>query len=268
MTVDDSPPTVIALDGGHNFREVGGYPAREGLRLRRGLLWRSAGLDRLSSRDCTTLQTLGIHTIADLRSDRERERFPTVAALAASARTLSRPDRPSAAAWGAPDLKAWSDMTVTELREEIARLYTGIADTHADQFASLFAAIAEGGLPVLIHCTAGKDRTGLAVALLLELVGVPRESVLWDYEQTNHHLRKELVHLESAEGVGGLAEWMAALGPESRDLMLGVDRAYLVAALTSLEREFGSVEEFATDRLALPPTILAALQTQLLEAVQ
>ncbi|MCF8534481.1 MAG: tyrosine-protein phosphatase [Reyranella sp.] len=266
MIADDSTPTVIALDGAHNFREVGGYPAREGLRLRRGLLWRSAGLDRLSSRDCSTVQALGIQTIADLRGERERERFPTVVALASTVRTLSGPGGPSAAAWSTPDIKAWSDMTAMELREEIARLYTGIAEAHADQFACLFAAIAEGCLPVLIHCTAGKDRTGLAVALLLELLGVPREWVLWDYEQTNHHLRKDLVHLESAVGVGGLAEWMEALGPESRDVMLGVDRAYLVAALTSLEREFGSVEAFAADRLALSPTVLAGLRTQLLEA--
>lgn len=259
-------PRIIALDGGHNFREVGGLASGAGRRMRRGLVWRSAGLDLLTSLDCDRIHELGIRTIADLRTSHERGLFPTPTALSADVRTLtwnSNADDVSPSTDRGP---AWRDLDSASLRSEIARLYTHIADAHAVQFGEIYRSIAEGAAPILIHCTAGKDRTGLAVALLLDLIGVERQWIFWDYDLTNTYLKKNMVRLESAIGVGGMAEWLAALGPEGRDLLLSADVQYLKAAFAGIEDRFGSVEDFALGPLGLSGRELQALRDQLLEA--
>ena len=92
-----------------------------------------------------------------------------------------------------------------------------------------------------------------------------REWIVWDYEQTNSHLDKTKVSLESAIGVGGTAAWLAGLSPEGRDLLLAADSAYLMAALAGLEARYGSVEGFARAALALPAETIDALRRRVLE---
>jgi protein-tyrosine phosphatase len=260
-----STPRVVALEGGHNFREVGGYPTRSGATLRRAMLWRSAGLNRLSAIDCRTIRALGIRTIADLRTEHERIAMPTPTDVSEGLSLLSWPSNADDVSRRAGERPAWRDLEPAALRGEVARLYTFIAEAHARQFADVYRAIADGAAPILIHCTAGKDRTGLAVALLLELIGVTREWVVWDYEQTNIHLDKSKVDLESAIAVGGTADWLAHLGPEGRELLLMADAAYLMAAIDGIEARYGTVEGFARTGLGLSPEIIQELRRRLLE---
>lgn len=258
-----SAPRVIALDGGHNFREVGGYPTKNGASLRRGLVWRSAGLNRLSDIDCQVITALGIRTIADLRTHHERELMPTSPRLTESVRMLEW--SMDMETMGRPASAHSKNFDLDAFRLEIARLYTFIAEAHVEPYGQLYQSMADGEIPILIHCTAGKDRTGLAIAILLELLGVRREWVLWDYEQTNVHLDQTKVELEGAMGVGRTADWLASLGPEARALLLAADAAYLRSALDSLESRYGSVEEFALTRLGLEPPALVKLRRALLE---
>lgn len=263
-----APPRVIALDGGHNFREVGGLPMGAAATMRRGLIWRSAGLDLLTPLDCDRIHGLGIRAIADLRTAHERTLFPTPPALLDKVRTLAWNSSAEDVSPSTDRGPSWRDLAPASLQGEIARLYTHIADAHVVQFGDLYRAIAEGAAPILIHCTAGKDRTGLAVAILLELIGVDRKWILWDYKLTNTYLKKNLVRLESAIGVGGMTEWLAALGPEGRDLLLAADINYLKAALAGIEDRFGSVEAFALGPLGLSAPDLQALRDRLSEARQ
>jgi protein-tyrosine phosphatase len=256
---------VVPLRGGHNFREVAGYPTNTGQQLRRGMLWRSAGLDRLSEHDCQQVLGLGIRTIADLRTDRERDLFRTPSTLSDNVRTLTWTSHYDDVPTSAASESTWRDMDPAVLRREIAKLYTRIAEAHAVQLSDLYMAIAEHASPILIHCTAGKDRTGIAIAILLELVGVTRESVLHDYEQTNIGLKKHMVNLESAVGVGATANWMAALGPDGRNVLLEANRAYLIATLADIEQRFGSVQDFALKALALSDSTLDRLRSVLIE---
>jgi protein-tyrosine phosphatase len=261
-----STPRVVALEGGHNFREVGGYPTHSGIKLRRALLWRSAGLNRLSATDCRTIRALGIRTIADLRTEHERDVMPTPAEVSEGLSMLSWSGDPSEMSRRAGERSSWRDLDHSALRGEVARLYTHIAEAHLRQFGDLYRAIADGEAPILIHCTAGKDRTGLAVAILLELIGVTREWVVWDYEQTNFHLDKSKVDLESAMAVGGTADWLATLSPEGRELLLAADAAYLMAAIDGIEGRYGSVEGFALGGLGLSREVIRALRQRLLES--
>jgi protein-tyrosine phosphatase len=261
-------PRVLSLEGGHNFREVGGYPTTSGARLRRGMVWRSAGLNRLSAADCQTIRALGIRTIADLRTEHERRLFPTPVGLSDGLEMLAWNSDFGEDAGRAGSRRTLENLDLAALRGEIARLYTHIADAHAKPFGDVCRAIAGGAPPILIHCTAGKDRTGLAIAILLELVGVPREWIIWDYEQTNAHLDKTKVDLESAIGVGRTADWLASLSPEGRDLLLAADAAYLTAALDGIAARYGSVEAFAIEVLELSREQLDVLCRRLLEAGQ
>ena len=260
-----SPPRVVALEGGHNFREVGGYPTRSGAKLRRAMLWRSAGLNRLSAIDCRTIRGLGIRAIADLRTEHERSVMPTAAEVSDGLLILSWPNDASDVPRRAGERPAWRDLDRAALRGEVIRLYTFIAEAHAKQFGDVYRAIADGAAPILIHCTAGKDRTGLAIALLLELIGVTREWVIWDYEQTNIHLDKSKVDLESAMAVGGSAEWLATLGPEGREMLLAADAAYLMSAIDGIEARYGSIEGFALEGLGISGDIIQELRRRLLE---
>jgi protein-tyrosine phosphatase len=256
---------VLALEGGHNFREVGGYPAALGTRLRRGRLWRSAALDRLWPQDCAAVLALDLRTIADLRTETERARFPSAPSVAAGALTLAWPSGGPAHGWSQPTSAAWQDLTADGVRAELGRLYVRIADAHVDPLRDIACRLADGGAPLLVHCTAGKDRTGIVVAVLLELLGVSREWILWDYEQTARHLNRDLVNMESVRAVGGPALGFDALSAEVQDLILGVDRSYLATVLASLDARFGSAEGLAQKWLSLPERTLAQLRVQLLE---
>jgi protein-tyrosine phosphatase len=147
-----STPRVVALEGGHNFREVGGYPTRSGMKLRRGMLWRSAGLHRLSPADCRTVRALGIRTIADLRTEHERNVMPTPTEVSEGLSVLSWASDADEVSRRAGERPSWSDLDAPALRGEVARLYTHIAEAHSRQFGDLYRAVAEGAAPILGHC--------------------------------------------------------------------------------------------------------------------
>jgi len=229
------------------------------------MIWRSAGLNRLSAADCRTILSLCIRTIADLRTDHERRLFPTPTDLSNGLDMLAWSSDFGEDAGRGGSRETLVELDQVALRGEIARLYTHIAESHAQPFGDAYRAIAAGPAPILIHCTAGKDRTRMAVAILLELLGVPREWTVWDYELTNAHLDKTRVDLESAAGVGRTADWLARLSPEGHDLLLAADALYLTAALDGIEGRYGSVEAFAMEALGLSREQLEALRLQLLE---
>lgn len=260
-----NPPLVLPLEAGHNFREVGGYSAADGRRLRRALVWRSAGLNRLTARDCITIQALGIRTIVDLRGVAERELLPTAPALANSARIVSWDEGGAKADTALPDSTSWRALTLAELRADVASRYRRLPETHGTHLQGLLRVLLDEPEPVVVHCTAGKDRTGIAIAIFLELLGVPRDEVLWDYEQTNAHLDKSIVAAEAALGMNALPEWLSSLSPDGRDLVLGADRTFLLSALAGLEEAYGSVEEFAHRRLGLAVSDLDRLRGKFLE---
>lgn len=93
-----------------------------------------------------------------------------------------------------------------------------------------------------------------------------REWVVWDYAQTNIHLDKSKVDLESAVAVGRSAAWLASLGPQGRETLLAADETYLMAAIDAIEGRYGSIEGFAIQGLGLSDDVVRALRRRLLEA--
>lgn len=162
----------LAIDGTHNFRDVGGYPA-EGGRTRSGQLFRSDALSRITASGVADLTALRIGVVVDLRSDLERSQDSSADVLPGAVH-VSLPIH-----GGSRRSMLDSDGITLE------GLYRDVLEDCAWTLTAAVSVIGEAGrTPVLVHCTAGKDRTGLVVALALEAAGVDRTAVVADYTQS------------------------------------------------------------------------------------
>lgn len=253
------------LQGVQNFREVGGHRIRDGRRLRRGHLWRSARLDQLTSADCALMVTLGIRQIADLRGSEERALWPTNPLLLRQVKVLSWDiERPKAGAESSRGLREFSG-DASAARNAVMQLYPRIAEDQVPRLRGLYESIADGETPILIHCAAGKDRTGVAVGLLLDLIGVERSAILEDYELSERYLDWSRLDLTATLGVAQGANEPSVPTP-LLDAIVRSDRAYLEAVFSNIERRFDSTESFVKSAIGLSATAIAAIRCHLIEA--
>lgn len=227
------------LSGVNNFRDAGGYRTPDGA-IRRNMLFRSARLTAATAEDEMLLNRLGLGTIVDLRRGAERAAFPT-GGWASSCRAITS------------DMGGHDDPWVTFLRSiepgaaaargYIMDFYRSMPfdDRHIDLFTRYFAALAEGR-PLLVRCSRGKDRTGIAIALTHILLGVSREDMLADYLLTNRHWN-HAVHA-SAVAVAMSEEAQRPIDLETARAAIEVDVAYLDAAFAVIAARMGSVERY------------------------
>lgn len=183
--------TVTPLfDGVPNSRGVDGLPLASGGRTHAGVLYRSAALDTISDRGIATLRQLEVRAVVDLRSEAERERSPHRLPPNAGIDLIEAPITVS----------SLDPRELTELEEELAarpkvpplaEAYRAMLSQAGEQFAlaaSVVARVSRTGGAVLVHCTAGKDRTGITAALLLELAGTDRQAVVANYCESERYL--------------------------------------------------------------------------------
>ncbi len=228
-----------------NLRDVGGLPTVDGHRIRRGVLYRSGRLTGPSE----GLADLGIRTVIDLRSSAERVGGP-VEADGIETRHLG--DAFSLPAGGPAPEELEALLGEHGAAVLMQHLYAGLIATPA--LADIVASLVDGA-PALVHCTAGKDRTGVVVALVLALVGVPRDAIVDDY------LVSDLPeHRTEPEALSALVpEWS-----EWWDPLLEARRDYLDAAFSVIDAH-GSVGDYANDVLGIGPEHVAALRRLLVE---
>jgi protein-tyrosine phosphatase len=163
----------LALEGPQNFRDLGGYVATDGLRVKRRVLYRSDALHRLTRADIERLRGVGLVTVVDLRAPDELDHVGRGLVDELGARYLNLPTRPRVLT--APPRPPGS----------VAEYYVQYLDEGASCFAGILGALAEpGAAPAVFFCNAGKDRTGMVAAFLLGLLGVPDEDVVADYALT------------------------------------------------------------------------------------
>jgi protein-tyrosine phosphatase len=168
----------LKLDGAYNVRDVGGYPTADGRITRWRRLLRADGLHRLTPEAQRTLLDTGLRTIIDLRRQGEAERQPNVFATATTLRYRHLP--------------LYQVVVGDRDERSLGEIYRWVVDKCQPQIAAVLGLLAEpDALPGLVHCTAGKDRTGVIVALVLGAVGVPRETIVADYAISAEHLRGE-----------------------------------------------------------------------------
>ncbi|GAA1512175.1 protein-tyrosine phosphatase [Agromyces terreus] len=219
--------TRIPVPGTFNFRDVGGLPAASGT-VRDGVLFRSDGLSRLGEAGRRKLTELGVGIVIDLRDEQEVERMPDdIDGLGLEVLRLPVFEG-SGASQGA------AGVSLEELYERIVTKHASVVVAAVREIASA------GDRAVVVHCTAGKDRTGVVVALALLAVGVDRESVIADYARTEANLAGEWLE----EMVGLIGRYGVPDTPALRTLMGGSPREAIEGVIESVERANGSAREY------------------------
>jgi protein tyrosine/serine phosphatase len=239
MTPDER---LLPLEGVENFRDYGGYAVPGGLRVVRGRLWRSAHHGAATDDDLARIAGLGLTAVVDLRRPTERANQPSRRPDGFAGRVIDC----DAGDQAEPPHVAF--LRETDLSAESARAFfldyyrkAPFEPRHLELFGRYFEAL-DMGRPVLIHCTAGKDRTGLLAALTHHLLGVDEADLLADFELTNRAARIETRLPQVTEA---MTESLGRRPSETAvRAFLGVERTYLAEAFGAIRREAGSVEAY------------------------
>jgi protein-tyrosine phosphatase len=232
------------LGGARNFRAVLPYPAADGRHLRAGMLYRSGELSRLSDADLGVIAGLGIKLVCDLRTSRERSEFASRWPDGTGHRLLDLPDREDSGA--GPEkifLQIASETGEAGALKAMDRLYRSKPAAYANSLRVLFAEILAGGaLPLLIHCHAGKDRTGFVTAMLLSAVGISRADIIDDYVTTVRFFPVE----EEARAVAGWARrsFGHEINPDSARPLADAKRDYIEAAFAEIDERWGGTAAY------------------------
>jgi protein tyrosine/serine phosphatase len=221
---------LTTYEGALNFREIGGLPTTNGRRLRRGVLYRSGTPQLLSEEGARAMvDELGIRLVADLRAAQEAQSEGQGGLAAIPHRRISVPFQVAAAR------QEGSLVPRFATGDSLVSHYLGYLGSSVGSVLRLFRALAEpDGLPALLHCTAGKDRTGAAVILLLDALGVEREAIVEDYAAGADEIAAVFETLIALPSYGAR---LAALPAEARNTEPETAQRYLEA----LDEQFGGV---------------------------
>jgi len=232
MSTEEGLASWIDLEGCYNFRDLGGYETREGRRFRTGQVFRSDGLQHLTPRDLERLSgEFGLETVIDLRSQQEVaevgrggiEERATIRHIPLFPESASRGEGLGFSFDAIEDMGELYFLMLGFAREPIAQVVRVIADTDA---------------PAVFHCAAGKDRTGVISALLLSLLGVPRETIVIDYAFSRRNLELINTRLDQA---GSYQEIMEDLPKGAYD----ADPACMESFLRRVDAAHGSMQNWA-----------------------
>lgn len=228
---------LLPLSGGFNLRDFGGYETVDGKRVKVRTLYRSGVMSMLTPEDETYLATLGIATICDFRRGDERESHPTrwhAGRTNYFARDYSEDTGLLSRMFGT------QEKTAEMMRDLMIALYRSIPTDHGPAYRVMFERLAAGHVPMLINCSAGKDRTGVGAALILSALDVPRETVFQDYLLTNDAADFNRL-LAGRKGVLGE---MALQSPDTIAPILTADASYLDAMFDTLDTDHGGLNGY------------------------
>jgi protein-tyrosine phosphatase len=248
--MSDSPARHFNLAGASNFRDLGGYPGRDGRVVRWRHIFRSNHLGHVTEADIEILRGLGLRSAFDFRGTEERaEAMCGLTEIAVHSLPIEPTVVATLRARGANGVPLSSADAVDVMRDS----YRNYVRYNTPNFRTLFAHLLEDRAPLVIHCTAGKDRTGFACALILHALGVPDDLIADDYLLTNRFYRRD----PSAS---------SDLPDEVRLVLGSVEASFLAAAFDAISVDYGDLESYFSDGLGLGARERETLQARYLES--
>ena len=260
---------MVRLEGASNFRDIGPIVAGDGRRLRAGVIYRSNGLFELTKNDLEILDRLRLRVICDLRSDRERLRSPTAFP---AGRVIRLAHLPIDADARANSLSFWASLAAqpdeTGVRQAMLSVYHDFPAAFAPVLSRLFDFLIEPDTtPIVVHCHAGKDRTGFASAMILWALGMPLETIMADYLLTNERIEVISDSALTESTISKLIERRLGVRLNAAALRTFsyASADYLMAAIESARDEFGSIDLYLERVGSLNPAKREQMRSLLLE---
>jgi protein tyrosine/serine phosphatase len=257
-----SDDRVLVFEGIHNFRDYGGYQARAG-RLARGRLWRSGQHAGATPDDLARVRDLSIATVIDLRGDSERAAFPCLRLKDFAGDVLFHPGETASLHGQAVHAEAADRIrTLDDARDRMIRLYQGMAfrEVLVGTWRLFGQALATRDGASLLHCLAGKDRTGVGAALIHYLLGVHHDDIIADYLLTNTAGNIEARIASQSHNLADMG-----LSDAAMRVVLGVEAVYLDTAFAAIRERFGSIEAYAETALGIGREQVAAMEARLVD---
>lgn len=225
----------LQLSGASNFRDLGGYATDGGRTVRWRHLFRSDHLAALTQNDIVELSRHGLARVCDFRG--ETERAPLLCAMPGLA-VHFLPIEPTVVQAISDMVAAGQQLTAADTVRMMKHTYRAFVHDNAVAYAEFFRLLLEGNSPLVFHCTAGKDRTGFAAALILLALGVPRSVVIQDYLLTNEFYRMP-------------AHSASALPQEALQVLWRVQVEFLDAAMHAVDADYGGVQSYMESALGV-----------------
>lgn len=252
----------LTTEGIHNLRDYGGYAAADGARVKNGLLFRSGQHMEASDADLDLIQSLDIRTIIDLRGNSERAGFPCRRHREFDADVIFYDGETS----NSPPHEGGGgtvEMTAERARNRMIAVYTRmpVNPPMIDMFQRYFAALdsREGGS--LVHCFAGKDRTGIAASLLLHVLGAHKDDVVAEFLRTNDAPTQ---HILERQSLPRMEEHYGQIDPVAIRNLMGVLPEYIETYFAQITRDHGSIDAYLAQTLGVDETRKARLRDRFL----
>ena len=252
------------FSGVANFRDIGGYSVGGGHKIKSGLLFRSGELSGLTAGDQQMIERLNIKYEIDLRTDPERtanpsnwgKKTPQVISISVG---MPRESTPQAS------IRQFSEVKdIAQARMQMAQTTANLAIAGAADIGKVLGELSKENGPALIHCTAGKDRTGVTVAVLMTLLGASREDVYHEYLRSNESVDAQLQRQKAREQSGKDVNALSGLDPAVVKAMMGTDASYMDAMFREINAKYGSFEGYTHDGLKLTAAQVAQLRKNLI----
>ena len=253
--ITDSLKREVKLQGAINFRDIGGYKTKDGKEVKWGKIFRSAEINRLTATDLEKLASLKIHYVLDFRGPAE-----VAAGADKIPNTAIRISLPAGSEEVGDKSKMFKSMTTSTVGDSIMLPFYSNIDAFPKRYKPMFEALLNNSndSALVYHCTAGKDRTGIATALILYALGVDEQTIKNDYLATNYYRQSDNVRMRK------MLMDNYHLKEAVVDDVLGVKEIYLKATFDAIQNKYGSVDKFLQSEMGLNKSNLKKLRQKFL----
>ncbi len=258
---------LLPLEGGSNFRDLGGYPTADGKFVKRGLLFRSGAMTGLTQADQDYLAQFHFQSVIDLRSSEELDLYPNQWAENAGLSYVHHD-------YSIVDMMKKSATEGSTRPSDYSDMYFHMMDFLKPQLSLYFSTLLEGEVPAVVNCSAGQDRTGVTAALLLTTLGVPRELVIEDYLLSTDFRRpdheKGNIDLATAAKTNAFAAMMLKYGQGKHSsrpnpLVTAEGTPFVSFTLETIEQRYGSVSAYLEQELGVDAAAQEKLRAMYLQ---